>query len=332
MAIAVLGAGRIGRLHASLLAANPAVGSLLVVDPIQDRAEAVAMELGATAVPNPEEAIDRADAVVIAASTDAHPSLVRAAVSRGVPTFCEKPLASDLAATRELARWVEARRGVVQVGFQRRFDPAHVRARQLVRSGALGTPYLYRLIAHDHQPPPAQYIPVSGGLFRDSSIHDFDALRWISGAEVEALYAVGRVRVSPVFALHRDVDTAILTMELTDGSVAVLSQTRHNPLGYDIRMEIVGSLDALAIGLSPRTPLHPLDSDAQPMLSSPPWDSFLSRFETAYQRELNEFLQLARGEIDNPCPPSEAIEALRIAEAALLAVSEHRRVSLTEIV
>lgn len=330
MKIAVIGAGRIGVLHAQLLAGRPEVDELLVTDVDADRATQAASQTGGRAMSGIEEAMDTADAVVIAASTNAHATLVRAAVDRAKPVFCEKPLAFDLPETRELVDHVERVGATVQVGFQRRFDPAYREARRLVESGEIGTLYLVRLIAHDHEPPPDSYIPVSGGLFRDSSIHDFDALRWLTGAEVEEVYAVGSVRRFEVFSRYDDVDTAVATLRMTDGSLAVLSQTRHDPRGYDIRMEAIGSRDSVAVGLGDRTPLRSLESDG-PAFPGPVWETFLTRFETAYRQELIEFLGVARREVPSPCTARDGLEAMRISVAAGRSRAEHRPVRLVEI-
>ena len=181
--------------------------------------------------------------------------------------------------------------------------------------GELGTVYLVRLIAHDHEPPPDDYIPARGGLFRDSSIHDFDALRWVTGVEVEEVYAVGSVRGFPIFAKYDDVDTGGGHPALTDGTLGVLSQTRHDPLGYDIRMEVVGSRDSVAMGLGPRTPIRSAGAGRR---SAPrtAWTTFLTRFEAAYRAELLAFLRVVRGEIPSPCSARDASEAMRIAIAA----------------
>ena len=274
--------------------------------------------------------MDGADAVIIAASTDAHASLVAAAIERGLPTFCEKPLALDLTGTVELAERIEALGAVVQVGFQRRFDPGYREARRLVESGDLGTVYLVRLIAHDHEPPPDAYIPSSGGLFRDSSIHDFDALCWLTGQEVDEVYAAGSVRGFPVFERYDDIDTGAAILRLGDGTLGVLSQTRHDPLGYDIRMEVVGSGDAVTVGFGQRTPIRSLEADG-PSLTGPAWDTFLDRFETAYREELMTFLRVARGEIASPCTARDALRAMRIAVAADRSRKEHRPVRPMEV-
>ena len=325
MKIALLGAGRIGRMHGTLVAAQPEVDEIIVSDVDAGRASETATAIGGRVVSTPEQAMDEADAVIVAASTDAHARLVMAAVERGLPIFCEKPLAFDLPETIELVDQVEARNAIVQVGFQRRFDPACREARRLVESGELGTVYLVRLIAHDHEPPPDAYIPHSGGLFRDSSIHDFDVLRWVTGQEVDEVYATGSVRGFPVFERYDDVDTGAAILRLADGTLGVLSQTRHDPLGYDIRMEIVGSRDAVTVGLGQRTPIRSLEADA-PALAGPAWRSFLDRFETAYREELMTFLRVARGEVASPCTARDGLEAMRIAVAAGRSRKEHRSV------
>ncbi len=218
MKIALLGAGRIGRMHARILGATPGVDELLIADAVSDAARTVADAVGGTFAETAEAAIERADAVVIAAATSAHASLVRAAIARRRAIFCEKPLAENLADTIALAAEVEASGLPFQLGFQRRFDPGYREARRLVETGELGTIYAFRLAGHDPAPPHEGYIPQSGGLFRDFSIHDFDVIRWLLGSEVDEVYAAGAVRGFQVFAKYDDVDTAVATLRMSDGS------------------------------------------------------------------------------------------------------------------
>jgi myo-inositol 2-dehydrogenase / D-chiro-inositol 1-dehydrogenase len=330
MKIALLGAGRIGQLHGRLLAGQPDVTEVIVADVDPQRAQDAAAAIGGRSVASAEEALDAAEAAIVTATTDAHPTLVRMAIDRGLPVFCEKPLALDFGVTVELVKRIERTSAVVQLGFQRRFDPGYVEARRMVETGELGTVYLVRLIASDHEPPSDAYIPVSGGLFRDSSIHDFDALRWVTGLEVDEVYAAGSVRGFPIFERYDDVDTAAVILRMTDGTLAVLGQTRHNPRGYDVRMELVGSKDAVTVGLGANTPLRSLEADAPPM-PGPAWTTFLTRFEPAYRAELLAFLRVARGEIPSPCTARDALEAMRICEAASRSRLEHRPVRLAEI-
>ena len=201
MRIALLGAGRIGRLHARLLSATEGVDAVVVGDVDADRAAEVAAGVGATAAPSIEAALDAADAVVIAAATAAHPELIRASIGRGLPTFCEKPLAGSLDDTIAVAADVERSGVPFQLGFQRRFDAAYREVHRLVESGDLGTLYAVRLAGHDPEPAHEGYIAQSGGIFRDFSIHDFDILRWLTGCEVDEVYADGGVRSFPVLSL-----------------------------------------------------------------------------------------------------------------------------------
>jgi myo-inositol 2-dehydrogenase/D-chiro-inositol 1-dehydrogenase len=329
MRVALLGAGRIGQLHARVLAAHPRVSELLVADVDPARATAVAQSVGARALPV-EEALDRAEALVITAATDVHALLIRAGADRGLPVFCEKPIALDLAETRAVVARAEAAGIPLQIGFQRRFDPAYREARRLIEEGALGTIYVIRLAGHDPAPPHEAYIPASGGLFRDFSIHDFDVIRWLTGAEVEEVYADGGVRGFPVFAKYGDVDTAVATLRLDSGVLAVLTVARHDPLGYDIRTEIFGSKDSVSVGLGPRTPLRSVEPGVPPP-AGPAWQNFLIRFEAAYRAELAEFVRVAHREVPSPCTGRDGLAALETAVAATRALAEHRPVRVAEV-
>jgi myo-inositol 2-dehydrogenase/D-chiro-inositol 1-dehydrogenase len=330
MKIGLIGAGRIGAMHARLLSALEGVDDLLITDVVMERASAVAAEVGAQAIPSVDVLLDAADAIVIAAATDAHARLVRAGIARRIPTYCEKPLADTLEETIAVAALVEASGVPFQLGFQRRFDPGYREARRMVESGDLGTLYVVRMAGHDPQPPHESYIPVSGGLFRDFSVHDFDALRWMTGAEVAEVYADGGVLGFPMFAKYGDVDTAVATLRMETGVLAVLTVARHDPLGYDIRTELFGSRDSISVGLGPRTPMHSVEPGVAPP-AGPAWPHFMDRFSDAYRAELVGFLALARGEIGSPCTARDGVEALRIAEAATRSMHEHRPVALTEV-
>ncbi|MCY7419071.1 MAG: Gfo/Idh/MocA family oxidoreductase [Chloroflexi bacterium] len=330
MRIGLIGAGRIGAMHAQVLASLVGVDELLIADMVADRAAAVAAEVKAVAVPSVESLMDAADAIVIAAATGAHAALVRAGIARRLPTYCEKPLAGTLAETIEMAELVEASGVPFQLGFQRRFDAAYREARRMVESGELGTVYVVRLAGHDPAPPHESYIPTSGGLFRDFSVHDFDVIRWLLSSEVAEVYADGGVRGFPVFAKYDDVDTAVATLRMMDGTLVVLTTTRHDPLGYDIRAELFGSRDSISVGLGPRTPMRSVEPGVPPP-SGPAWPNFQERFHDAYRAELIGFLAVARGETPSPCTARDGVESLRVAEAATRSLREHRPVALSEI-
>jgi myo-inositol 2-dehydrogenase/D-chiro-inositol 1-dehydrogenase len=332
MRVALIGAGRIGRFHARLLSSTPGVDHLIVADADAARAAEVAGEVGANAeaAASIDEALAAADAVVIAAATSAHADLIRASIARGLPTFCEKPLSDDLEDTIAVAAEVERSGVPFQLGFQRRFDPGYREARRKVETGELGTLYAVRLAGHDPAPPHESYIPQSGGLFRDLSIHDFDVLRWLTGAEVDEVYADGGVLGFPMFAKFDDVDTAVATLRLTTGALGVMTCARHDPLGYDIRAELFGSGDSISVGLGPRTPMHSVEPSVPPP-SGPAWANFIERFESAYAAEFVEFIRVARREIPSPCVAHDGLAAMRIAEAATRSLHEHRPVRLDEI-
>ena len=329
MRVAQFGAGRIGAMHAEILSALVEPGSLIVADLDLARARAVADGVGAEAS-EIGPAIQRADALVIAASSGAHPELIRAGIARGIPVFCEKPLATDLTQTRALVEEIEASGIPFQLGFQRRFDAGYREARRLVEDGSLGTLYVVRLAGHDPAPPHEAYIPQSGGIFNDFSVHDFDVTRWLTGQEFEEVYADGGVLGFPMFAKYDDVDTAVATMRLSGGTRAILSVARHDPLGYDIRTELFGSGDSVSVGLGPRTPMRSVEPGVPPP-EGPAWEMFIDRFRDAYQNELRAFLRVARGDEQSACSARDGLEAVRVAVAATRSLREHRPVRISEV-
>jgi myo-inositol 2-dehydrogenase/D-chiro-inositol 1-dehydrogenase len=330
MRIALFGAGRIGPLHATTLLGTDAVEGMTIVDVVAERAVDAARELGVDPAGSADEALDGADAVVITASTDEHPELIRAAIGRGLPTFCEKPLAATLEDSIDVRADIEAAGVPFQLGFQRRFDPAYVEARRLIESGAMGTVYLISLRSHDPAPASEEFIASSGGMFRDLSIHDLDILRFLSGGEVREVYAIGSARGFPLFEKYDDLANAVATLELTDGTPVVLSAARHDPLGHDVRAEIFGSMDSISVGLGPRMPLRSVEPGVPPP-AGPPWHIFLDRWDDAYRDEMIAFVDVAAGRRSSPCTAHDGVEALRIAEALTLSAREHRLVPLAEI-
>jgi myo-inositol 2-dehydrogenase / D-chiro-inositol 1-dehydrogenase len=329
MRIGLLGAGRIGAMHAKLLAELIDPAHLLVADIDAQRAAGVAAAVGARSA-SVAAAIEEADALVIASSSTAHAELIRAGLARRIPIFCEKPLAPDLAETQRLVDEVEASGVPFQLGFQRRFDAAYREARRMVEADELGRLYVLRLTGHDPEPPHEAYIPASGGIFADFSVHDFDVARWLTGQEIVEVYADGGVLGFPVFAKYGDVDTAVAILRLSEGTRAILSVTRHDPLGYDIRTELYGSKDSVAVGLGPRTPLRSLEPGVPPP-AGPAWSMFIDRFTEAYREELRAFLRAARGEELSACTARDGLEALRVAIAGTRSLNEHRPVSVAEV-
>lgn len=330
MRIALFGAGRIGPLHAQTLLTAAAVETLVIADVVQERADRAADELGAEAARSTEEALDGAEAVVVTASTDAHPALVRAAIERGLPVFCEKPLAATLDASIAVARDVEAAGVPLQLGFQRRFDPAYVAGRRLIERGDIGDIHTISLRSHDPAPASEDFIASSGGMFSDLSIHDLDILRYLTGREVQQVYVHGTARGFPLFAKYRDYAVAVSLMLLDDGTPVVLSWARQDPLGHDVRAEIFGTRDSVSVGLGPRMPLRSLEPGVPPP-EGPAWRIFLDRWDVAYRDELLAFLDVASGKRSSPCTARDGVQALRIAEALTIGAAEQRVVQLSEI-
>ncbi|MGW1891435.1 Gfo/Idh/MocA family protein [Streptomyces sp. NPDC002004] len=331
MRIGLIGTGRIGTFHAAVLNRHREVGSLVVTDADPARAAALADRIGATAAPTVDEIFTwGVDAVIITAATSAHAELIGRAARAGLPVFCEKPIALDLSGTLAALREVDAAGTILQLGFQRRFDAGYSAARDAVRSGSLGRLHTVRAITSDPAPPPAAYLPLSGGLYRDCLVHDFDILRWVTGREVSEVYATGSDAGPAMFREAGDVDTAAVVLTLDDGTLATATATRCNGAGYDVRMELAGELDQVVVGLDDRTPIASTEPGGPPAADKP-WTGFLERFAPAYEAELRAFVDVLGGERDNPCDGREALHALRIAEACELSRRERRPVRLEEI-
>jgi myo-inositol 2-dehydrogenase / D-chiro-inositol 1-dehydrogenase len=327
--IGVIGVGRMGKVHASSLASIEGM-DVLITDADLERAREVGRELSVKVADDVGELLQASDAVVVAAATDAHAHLIHAAADAGLATFCEKPISLDLESTAEVVAHVEKSGIPFMMGFQRRFDPGYLAARDLVHGGGLGTVYVVRMAGHDPAPPHEAYIAASGGIFRDFSVHDFDALRFVTGQEVVSVYAEGDVIAFPVFSKYGDVDTAGVVLRLSEGSLGVLSVTRHDPLGYDIRMELIGSRDSVAVGWDDRTPLRSMEPDASPSKNRP-YKDFQDRFKDAYRAEMAYFVEVAAGRRESACTAQDALEALRIAVACDRSRAERRPVALEEV-
>ncbi|MYS13958.1 Gfo/Idh/MocA family oxidoreductase [Streptomyces sp. SID4982] len=331
MRIGVIGTGRIGTIHANTLSRHREVGSLILTDSDPLRAQELAHRLGETAAPSVDEVFHwGVDAVVITTATAAHAELIGRAARSGLPVFCEKPIALDLPGTLHALAEVASAGTVLQMGFQRRFDAGYVGAREAVRSGRLGRLHTVRALTSDQSPPPPEWLPLSGGLFRDTLIHDFDVLRWVTGREVVDVYATGSDAGPPMFREAGDVDTGAALLTLDDGTLATATATRLNGAGYDVRMELAGELDTVVVGLDDRTPVASTEPTGPPPADRP-WPGFLERFGTAYESELCAFVDVVRGERPNPCDGWQALQALRIAEACEISRRERRAVALAEV-
>jgi myo-inositol 2-dehydrogenase/D-chiro-inositol 1-dehydrogenase len=328
MRLGLLGLGRIGAFHAGTL---HSLGIDLVVSDVSPEAvDRIVAKYGATPAADAAAVFaGGVDGVVIAAPTDAHPQLILAGVEAGLPVFCEKPVAKGAAEAAEVLRHCAGAR--VQIGYNRRFDPGFVNARDAVRSGELGRLHTIRSTTMDPAPPPAGYIAVSGGIFRDCSVHDFDIIRYVTGREVVEVYATGSTRGDSVFAESGDASTTAAVLTLDDDTLVVVSNSRYNARGYDVRLELHGTRDSIAVGLEDRLPLRSVEPGVT-FPAGPPHQFFMDRFTEAYRRELAAFAELVDGvRAESPCTVADAVEAGWIAEACTLSRHEHRPVRMSEV-
>jgi myo-inositol 2-dehydrogenase / D-chiro-inositol 1-dehydrogenase len=328
--IGLVGVGRIGTMHARTLSLRKDVARLTIADADVGRARVVAEELGARAAATPQELVAAGvDALVIATATAGHAPLLRLAAQAHVPAFCEKPVALDLPTLDSVIDDVGRSGILVQVGFQRRFDAGYRAAREAVASGAVGSILTVRAATHDPAPPAREYIAASGGMFRDLSIHDFDAIRFVTGREVAEVYADGGAIATQWFEDYGDLDTAVAILRLSGGAFGILSGTRHDPLGYDVRLEVFGTNDSIGVGLDARTPIHSVEPGVRPTAHHG-YAGFIERFEGAYRAELAAFVAAVLEGRPSPCRLEDARAALAIAVAAERSCAERRPVRIDQ--
>lgn len=329
--IGLVGVGRIGRIHAETLRSLEDVAALTLTDLDPARAAEVAATLGAGSVATPDDLVRAGvDALVVATPTPSHAPMLRLAARAGLPVFCEKPVALDVATIDGLVDEVERAGILVQIGFQRRFDAGYRAAHDAVAAGALGTLLVVRAATHDPAPPPEAYIAASGGIFRDLHIHDFDAIRYVTGQEVTEVYADGAVRETAWFERHGDVDAAVAILRLGGGALAIVSGTRSDPLGYDVRLEVFGTGDSIVVGLDGRSPFRSVEPGVEPA-AGPGYRDFLDRFGPAYRSELETFVATVGDGGPTACSLREARAALLVAVAADRSRAERRPIAIEEV-
>jgi myo-inositol 2-dehydrogenase / D-chiro-inositol 1-dehydrogenase len=331
MRIGLLGVGRIGAFHAQTLTDLPVVDELIVTDVAPDLARAVGGRLGARVVPKPADLLEEGvEGVVIASSTATHPDLIRACVAAGIPTFCEKPVAPLAKEAVALRDELAGNDVPIQIGFPRRFDAAYVTVRAELAAGTLGYVHTLRSTTLDPAPPPEAYIRGSGGIFNDCAIHDFDSVRYVTGQEVVEVYAAGATQGVGYIEAAGDAETVTSVLTLSGGTLAVVSNSRSNGRGHDVRLELLGSKDSVAAGLDDRLPLR----SADPAVAFPagtPWDFFMDRFAAAFRAELTAFTEVVAGTRPSPCTLHDGVEASLVAEAATRSWREHRPVRVDDV-
>ena len=326
MRIAVLGTGRIGAMHAELLAQRVEGASLAAVyDAESGLARSVADRLGVDAVASAEElyASPDVDAIAICSSTDTHVDAMVAAAESGKAIFCEKPLSLDLAEVDRGLAAVERAGALFQVGFNRRFDPAHQSVRDAVAAGTIGDVHIVRITSRDPAPPPAKYSRGSGGLFLDTTIHDFDMARYVTGSEVVDVYARGAVRITD------ELDTAVVTLTHADGAFTVIDNSRQAVYGYDQRVEAFGSL-GVAASENPLAHTGLVRTTAGTHAPTLPY-FFLERYIPSYVREWEAFVRAFRDGSPSPVGPADGRAPLVIGLAAQVSHREGRPVRIDEV-
>ena len=331
LGVAVVGAGRIGALHAELLAGRvPGAALAAVADADEALAALVAALVVARAATVESVLADpAADAVAICSSTDSHVELLVRAAAAGKPVFCEKPLSLDLAEVDRALAAVERAGVLLQVGFNRRFDPAHRSVRDAVAAGTVGEVHLVRITSRDPAPPPLDYVRVSGGLFLDMTIHDFDMARFVTGSEVVEVFARGAVRITPALADLGDVDTAVVVLTHEDGAFTLIDNSRRAVYGFDQRVEAFGSA-GMAVSENPPAHTGVVRTEAGSR-GAPLPDFFLERYVPSYVAEWEAFAAAVREGLPSPVPGADGRAPLAIGLAAWRSLREGRPVRLAEI-
>ncbi len=333
VAIGIIGAGRIGRVHAETLAFRlPEADPLVIADPDTNVAAAVAERCGIPQVAADSEEIFRnpaIDAVLICSPTATHAELVMRAARAGKHVFCEKPIDHSLSRI-DLALGEVSKAGVkFQVGFNRRFDANFARVRNAVVGGEIGTPHIMHIISRDPAPPPISYIRASGGIFLDMTIHDFDMARFLVGDEVESIYTAGSVRVDPEIGKAGDLDTALIVLQFKNGVIGTIDNSRQAVYGYDQRVEVMGSKGAIATeNCYPNQAILSTGSVIQRDL---PLNFFMDRYTESFVSELQVFVSAVLEDKDTPVNGTDGRIAVAMALAARKSYDERRPVHLEEV-
>jgi len=327
--ILVYGAGRMGQIRVEDLVTHPQVTRIVVANRNGERATQLASSLGVETAPFDSVDPRDFDSVMITTATANHAELLRKSMGKGRRIFCEKPIALELHDTSKIVEEAASIGCEVQIGFQRRFDKAMREAKRRIQSGEIGTLYVMHLVSHDHQPSPREFLEGSGSIYRDLHVHDFDISTWFADSEAESVFASHRVREHQQYAEFDDGDVSLIHLVTRNGVQVAISGTRHDPRGHDVRLEIFGSRDTVAAGLSSRTPLLSLDEER--LLAGRPWGGFIERFRDAFRDETAAYVRwLADGGV-NPCPPASAVHATEIAVACEISAREQRVVTIAEV-
>ncbi|MFG6137280.1 inositol 2-dehydrogenase [Halomonas sp. B23F22_10] len=330
MRLALIGAGRIGKVHAQAIDAHPDARLVAVADYHIAAAEALAQQFGARVI-DAEAAFEDAevDAILIASSTPTHADYLERAARSGKAVLCEKPIALDLARTGEALQVLEAHPVTCALGFNRRHDPQFASLKRAVVEGRIGELETLTIISRDPAPPPAEYVAASGGLFRDMMIHDFDMARWLLDEPIAEVQAQGSCLIDSAIGEAGDVDTAMVTLTTASGRLCHINNSRRACYGYDQRIEAFGSGGMLQAQNESETRLRFTGEPGQ-VEDKPKW-FFLERYAEAYRREIDDFVDAWRQGREPRAGARDGLEALRLAEAAERSLREGRRIALADI-
>ncbi len=332
--IGIIGAGRIGRVHVESIRTQVADAAVKVLaDPFMNEQTAEwAKQMGVERVTKDYKEIlaDSAiDAVLICSSTDTHASISIEAIEAGKHVFCEKPVDHDIQKIKQVQAALREHPVKYQVGFNRRFDHNFAAVRNAVAEGRIGDPHIIRITSRDPEPPSADYIKVSGGMFLDMTIHDFDMARFLAGCNAEEIYVEAAVLVDPAIGETGDVDTAVITMKMENGSLVTIDNSRKAVYGYDQRVEVFGSKGM--VNVSNDTVSSAVVSSADGVTAEKPLYFFLERYMQAYAGEIKSFVQAIEQDGDTAVGIIDGLESVRMGLAAKKSLEEHRPVGLSEI-
>ncbi|PYI89792.1 MAG: inositol 2-dehydrogenase [Verrucomicrobia bacterium] len=330
---AIIGCGRIGKLHAENFTRHIGSARLAAVADVNlDAAREVARGFN---VPQARAdyrellADSSIDAVAICSATNTHARMIQEAAAAGKHIFCEKPIDLDLGRIQHALDAVTKAGMKLQVGFNRRFDPSFAKVRELVASGKIGQPHIIRITSRDPAPPPIEYLRGSGGIFLDMTIHDFDMVRFLSGSEAEEIYAVGGALIDPEIGRAGDVDTAIVTMRLKSGALATIDNSRKAVYGYDQRVEVFGSTGLAMV--SNRTPDNHILVNTDGVHSATPQYFFLERYQESYVAEMQEFVDCLLHDKEPSISGKDGLIPVTMGLAATKSLKERRPVKMSEI-
>lgn len=332
--IGVIGAGRIGKVHTETIAQQVLEAEVMAIADVNlDEAKKLAERFSVKLVSEDYKDIltnPEIDAVIICSPTNTHAQYITEAARAAKHIFCEKPVDLDLQTIKDAIQTVEECKVKLMVGFNRRFDPNFTKVKQMVDEGKVGYPHLLKITSRDPGPPPAEYIAVSGGIFLDMTIHDFDMARFIVGSEVEEVFAVAAVLVDEKIGKAGDVDTAIITLKFKNGALGVIDNSRKAVYGYDQRIEIFGSKGMVKIDNN--TPDNHNFYSADGVQASLPLNFFMDRYTEAYANEIKEFCQAVLRDKPVSVGGEDGLLSVAIGIAAKKSLRESRPVKIREVI